>query len=130
MLIIFCRNFKKRTKFLSFFSGNISYQKSFILSVLFHGLLFALLSLMLNPCQISDSHRIPFVIDFVSVPGDEDRGAASQIEKETTEQYIHEKKTENLIADISLMKNSLSFLPSVGIQNGIKKTINGEVFCF
>ncbi len=88
--MMLCHIFKKREKILKHFSGNISYQKSFFLSVLFHGLLFVIFSLMLNPFQISDFRRIPLMIDFISIPGDKDRGASSRSEKEIVEQSFQE----------------------------------------
>lgn len=79
-----------KERLLNYFSGQISYKTAFVLSILFHGLIFILLALLLSPLKLSNLHKIPLVIDFVSAPGDEDRGVSSQMKKDIVEQSFQE----------------------------------------
>lgn len=100
--MMFYQIFKLGKKFLRYFSGQISYKKSLVLSVFFHGLLFVLLSLMLNPFQISDSPRIALVIDLGSVPADEDRDASFGSEKEIVEPSLKKNHFDREISSHSI----------------------------
>ncbi len=80
-----------KKRLLNYFSGQISYKTAFVLSILFHGIIFILLALLLSPFKLSNLQKIPLVIDFVSAPGDEDRGVPTQVKKEIVEQSFQEK---------------------------------------
>ncbi|UCE07626.1 MAG: hypothetical protein JSW07_06210, partial [bacterium] len=82
--------FKQSTKIAALFSNPISYKTAFALSVLFHGLVFILLALLLNPLKLSNLHKIPLIIDFVSMPGNEKRGVSSQAAEDIIEQSFQE----------------------------------------
>ena len=79
-----------KTRLTNYFSRPISYKSAFTLSVLFHGFVFLLLALLLNPIKFSNIEKIPLVIDFVSMPGDEDRGVFYQLANDIIERSFQE----------------------------------------
>ena len=94
-----------KERLLNYFSGQISFKTAFALSVLFHGLIFILLVLLLSPLKLSNLEKIPLVIDFVSMPGDENRGVSSQVKKEIVEQAF---QANNYVPAGSFSRTSLS----------------------
>jgi len=93
-----------KERLIKYFSSPISYKTAVALSVLFHGLIFILLALLLSPFRLSNLYKIPLVIDFVSTPGNEDRGAAFKVKEENVE---HSFKENNFVSTGSRSLTSL-----------------------